>query len=43
MNNPNFFFNELKKELMNQISLPPFLILINNWSYFIEELKILTR
>ena len=36
MNNP-LFFNELKKKLMNnQISLPPFLLLMNNWSYFNE-------
>ena len=37
MNNPIF---ELKKKLMNimnnQISLPPLLLLMNNWSYFNE-------
>ena len=36
MNNP--IFNELKKKVIvnNQISLPPFLLLMNNWSYFNE-------
>ena len=38
MNNP--IFNELKKKLMNnqnnQISLPLFILLMNNWSYLNE-------
>ena len=45
MNNP-ILFNVLKKKLIimnNQISLPPFLLLMNNWSYFNEKPKILMR
>ena len=37
MNNP--IFNELKNKIVNnQVSLPPFLLLMNNWSYFNEAL-----
>ena len=38
MNNA-IFFNELKKKLIckeYQIALPPFILLMNNWSYINE-------